>query len=99
MKVLAAEHQNTFFEMQDKIKAFPDQKKRLTSILDDLHIDREALRKFPIDPKRKLPVFKITIDGKEYTDRKEAAKVLETAALAIKYADIPVKVVHFRDLT
>lgn len=101
LKVLAAEHQNTVFEMQDKIKAFPNQEKRLTSILDDLHTDREALRKLPIDPERKLPVFKITIGDVEYTDRKEAAKALETAALAIKYADTPVKVGSFQgfDLT
>ncbi len=101
LRVLAAEHQNTVYEMQDKIKAFPDQEKRLTSILDDLHTDREALRKLPIDPERKLPVFKITINNVEYTDRKEAAKALETAALAIKYADTPVKVGSFQgfDLT
>jgi len=101
LRVLAAEHQNTVFEMQDKIKSFPDREKRLTSILDDLHTDREALRKLPIDPERKLPVFKITIGDVEYTDRKEAAKALETAALAIKYADTPVKVGSFQgfDLT
>ncbi len=101
LRVLSAEHQNTVFEMQDKIKAFPDKEKRLTSILDDLHTDREALRKLPIDPERKLPVFKITIGDVEYTDRKEAAKALETVALAIKYADTPVKVGSFQgfDLT
>lgn len=96
LRVLAAEHQNTVFEMQDKIKAFPNQEKRLTSILDDLHTDRESLRKLPIDPERKLPIFKITIGDVEYTDRKEAAKALETAALAIKYADTPVKVGSFQ---
>ena len=101
LRVLAAEHRNTVYEMQDKIKAFPDREKRLVSILDDLHSDREALRKLPIDPETKLPVFKITIEGTEYTDRKEAAKALETAALAIKYADTPIKVGSFQgfDLT
>ena len=101
LRVLAAEHRNTVYEMQDKIKAFPDREKRLVSILDDLHTDREALRKLPIDPETKLPVFKITIEGTEYTDRKEAAKALETAALAIKYADTPIKVGSFQgfDLT
>ena len=101
MRVLAAEHRNTVYEMQDKIKAFPDREKRLVSILDDLHTDREALRKLPIDPETKLPIFKITIEGTEYTDKKEAAKALETAALAIKYADTPIKVGSFQgfDLT
>lgn len=96
LRVLAAEHRNTVFEMEDRIGRFPEQEQRLTAILDDLHTDREALRKLPIDPERKLPVFKITIGETEYTDRKEAAKALEDAVLAIKYADTPVKVGSFQ---
>ncbi|MBP3272873.1 MAG: hypothetical protein J6M17_11720, partial [Ruminococcus sp.] len=94
--VLAAEHRNTVFEMEDKIARFPEQEQKLTAILADLHTDREALRKLPIDPERKLPVFKITIGDVEYTDRKEAAKAFETAALAVKYADTPVKIGSFQ---
>ena len=96
LRVLAAEHRNTVFEMEDKIARFPEQKQKLTAILADLHTDREALRKLPIDPERKLPVFKIIIGETEYTDRKEAAKALEDAVLAIKYADTPVKVGSFQ---
>ena len=96
LRVLAAEHRNTVFEMEDKIARFPEQEQKLTAILADLHTDREALRKLPIDPERKLPVFKITIGETEYTDRKEAAKALEDAVLAIKYADTPVKVGSFQ---
>ena len=101
LRVLAAEHRNTVYEMEDKIKRFPEQEQRLMSILDDLHTDREALRKLKFDPETKLPVFKITIDGKEYTDKKEAAKAFETAALAIKHTDTPVKIGSFQgfDLT
>ncbi len=101
LRVLAAEHRNTVFEMEDRVARFPEQEQRLTAILNDLHTDREALRKLPIDPERKLPVFKITIGETEYTDRKEAAKALEDAVLAIKYADTPVKVGSFQgfDLT
>ena len=96
LRVLAAEHRNTVFEMEDKIARFPEQEQKFTAILADLHTDREALRKLPIDPERKLPVFKITIGETEYTDRKEAAKALEDAVLAIKYADTPVKVGSFQ---
>lgn len=96
LRVLAAEHRNTVFEMEDKIARFPEQEQKLTAILADLHTDREALRKLPIDPERKLPIFKITIGETEYTDRKEAAKALEDAVLAIKYADTPVKVGSFQ---
>lgn len=101
LRVLAAEHRNTVFEMEDKIARFPEQEKKLTAILADLHTDREALRKLPIDPERKLPVFKVTVGETEYSDRKEAAKALEDAVLAIKYADTPVKVGSFQgfDLT
>lgn len=96
LRVLAAEHRNTLFEMEDKIALFPEQEQKLTAILTDLHTDREALRKLPIDPERKLPVFKITVGETKYTDRKEAAKALEDAVLAIKYADTPVKVGSFQ---
>ena len=101
LRVLAAEHRNTVFEMEDRIAKFPEQEQRLTAILDDLHTDREALRKLPINPERKLPVFKITVGETEYSDRKEASKALEDAVLAIKYADTPVKVGSFQgfDLT
>ena len=101
LRVLAAEHRNTVFEMEDRVARFPEQEQRLTTVLNDLHTDREALRKLPIDPERKLPVFKISVGETEYTDRKEAAKALEDAVLAIKYADTPVKVGSFQgfDLT
>lgn len=101
LRVLAAEHRNTVFEMEDRVARFPEQEQRLTTVLNDLHTDRESLRKLPIDPERKLPVFKITVGETEYTDRKEAAKTLEDAVLAIKYTDTPVKVGSFQgfDLT
>ena len=96
LRVLAAEHKNTVYEMQDKIAAFPDKEQKLTATLDGLYADRETLRKLPIDPERKLPVFKITIQGTEYTDRKEAAKAFEDAALGIRIADTPVKIGSFQ---
>lgn len=96
LRVLASEHQNTVYEMQDKIKAFPEREKRLTTALEHLRSDREHLRTLPIDAETKLPVFRITIGETEYTDRKEAAKAFERAALAISRADTPVKVGEFQ---
>ena len=96
LRVLAAEHNNTVYEMQDKIAAFPDKEQKLTATLDGLYADRETLRKLPIDLERKLPVFKITIQGTEYTDRKEAAKAFEDAAIGIRIADTPVKIGSFQ---
>lgn len=96
LRVLASEHQNTVFEMEDKIKAFPEKEKNLQTALDNLHSDREHLRKLPIDEETKMPVFRITIGETEYTDRKEAAKALETSVLSIRQADRPVKIGEFQ---
>lgn len=96
LRVLSAEHQNTVFEMEDKIKAFPEKEKNLHTALDNLHSDREHLRTLPIDAETKLPVFRITIGETEYTDRKEAAKAFETAVLSVRQADRPVKIGEFQ---
>lgn len=96
LKALEAEHKNTVFEMEDKINAFPQKEERLTTALDNLRSDREHLRTLPIDEETKLPVFKITIGETEYTDRKEAAKAFEDAALSIKQADTPTKIGAFQ---
>ena len=96
LRVLAAEHKNTVYEMEDKIKDFPEKEKRLMSILDDLHTDREALRKLPIDPETKRPVFSITIGETVYTDKTEAGKAFNEALGNIKYADTPTKIGSFQ---
>lgn len=96
LRVLFTEHRNTVYEMQDKIAAFPDREKHYTFLLDALRADRETLRRLPIDEETKRPVFRITIGETEYTDKKEAAKALETAALSVKVADTPVKIGNFQ---
>ena len=87
LRVLSAEHNNTVYEMQDKINVFPQREANLIKAIDNLKTDREHLRKLPIDPQTGMPVFKITIEGIEYTDRKEAAKAFESAFLAIRQYD------------
>ena len=96
LKALASEHQNTVYEMEDKIKRFPEKEERLTTALDNLRADRNHLRTLPIDEETKIPVFKITIGETEYTDKKEAAKAFEDAVLAISKADTPVKIGEFQ---
>lgn len=83
LKTLASEYTNAVYEMQDKIKAFPMKEEQLTTALANLQADRKVLKALPIDPETKLPVFRMKIDDVEYTDKKEAAKALETAAIAI----------------
>ena len=96
LKALESEYQNTVFEMEDKIKIFPESESRLNTALDNLRSNREHLRKLPIDAETKLPVFKITIGETEYTDRKEATKAFEDTALAVRRADVPVKIGEFQ---
>ena len=81
LNLLKAEHTNTVFDMQQTVASTPVKIEKAEERLEDLKADREALRQLPIDEETKLPVFKITIDGTEYTDRKEAAQALENAVL------------------
>lgn len=81
LNLLKAEHTNTVFDMQQTVAVTPAKIEKAEERLENLKADREALRQLPIDEETKLPVFKITIDGKEYTDRKEAAQALEDAVL------------------
>ena len=82
--------------MEDEIKAFPEKEKTLLTAINNLHSDREHLRKLPIDEETKMSVFRITIGETEYTDRKEAAKALETAVFSVRQADRPVKIGEFQ---
>ena len=96
LKALEAEYKNTVYEMEDKIKVFPEREERLNNALENLRSDREYLRKLPIDEETKLPVFRITIGETEYTDRKEAAKEFEDAVLNIRVADKSVQIGEFQ---
>lgn len=81
LNLLKAEHTNTVFDMQQTVASTPAKIEKAEERLENLKADRETLRQLPIDEETKLPVFKITIDGTEYTDRKEAAQALEDAVL------------------
>lgn len=81
LNLLKAEHTNTVFDMQQTVASTPAKIEKAEERLENLKADREALRQLPVDEETKLPVFKITIDGTEYTDRKEAAQALEDAVL------------------
>ena len=81
LNLLKAEHTNTVFDMQQTVAVTPAKIENAEIRLENLKADRETLRQLPIDEETKLPVFKITIDGTEYTDRKEAPQALEDAVL------------------
>lgn len=81
LNLLKAEHTNTVFDMQQTVATTPAKIEKAETRFENLKADRETLRQLPIDEETKLPVFKITIDGTEYTDRKEAAQALEDVVL------------------
>lgn len=81
LNLLKAEHTNTVFDMQQTVASTPAKIEKAEERLENLKADRETLRQLPIDEETKLPVFKITIDGTEYTNRKEAAQALEDTVL------------------
>lgn len=81
LNLLKAEHTNTVFDMQQTAATIPAKIEKAEIRLENLKADREALRQLPVDSETKLPVFKITIDGTEYTDRKEAAQAFEDVVL------------------
>lgn len=81
LNLLKAEHTNTVFDMQQTVAVTPAKIENAETRLENLKADRETLRQLPIDEETKLPIFKITIAGTEYTDRKEAAQALEDVVL------------------
>lgn len=81
LNLLKAEHTNTVFDMQQTVAVTPAKIENAETRLENLKADRETLRQLPIDEETKLPIFKITIAGTEYTDRKEAAQALEDTVL------------------
>ncbi len=97
LRLMKAEHTNTVYEMQDKVRAFPANEERLTGLLNGLETDRVHIDKLPKDPETMQLKFRITIGDTVYTDRKEAAQAFENATYnAIKVVDTPVKIGEFQ---
>lgn len=97
LRLMKAEHTNTVYEMQDKVRAFPANEERLIGLLNGLETDRKHIDKLPVDPETMQPKFRLTIGDTVYTDRKEAAQAFEDATYdAIKVVDTPVKIGEFQ---
>ena len=100
LKLMKAEYINTKHDMEDKLSIAPKQAERLVKAVENYKADREHLKKLPIDPETRLPVFKITIGKQTYTDRAEAAKAFESAAMSAVTGnmDKPVQIGEFQGL-
>ena len=81
LRILKAEHTNTKYDMEARLKTAPERENRLVNYIQDMKKDFEAVRNLPVSEETKLPVFQITIGDKTYDDKAEAGKALEEATL------------------
>ena len=85
LQLFEKEYRDTHFELEDKVTAYPEKRELMCGRIEKLEHDFEKCKAIPLDEEGK-PIFSITIKGTEYTDRKEAAEVLNKA-LDIVYTD------------
>ena len=77
LKSMEKEHNNTHYELENKLAKFPQTRQALQTAIEDLSKDMEVVSKLPMDYQTGTPRFKITIDNTTYTDKTEAGKALE----------------------
>lgn len=78
LKMLKSEYTNTHYELEDKVIAYPAERESLCKRISNIASDFERCKQIPLDADG-LPVFELRIGNIIYTDRKEAAKALESA--------------------
>lgn len=78
LKMLKSEYTNTHYELEDKVIAYPVERESLCKRISNITSDFERCKQISIGADG-LPVFELRIGNIIYTDRKEAAKVLESA--------------------
>ncbi len=80
LKIQERDYRNTRHEMEDLLKSKSEQKIRHEEVLTALETDKSHIDLLPKDPEAGVPIFKMTINGTEYTDKKEAAKAFAAYA-------------------
>lgn len=78
LKMLKSEYTNTHYELEDKVIAYPAEREGLCKRISNIASDLERCKQIPLGADG-LPVFELRIGNIIYTDRKEAAKALESA--------------------
>ena len=78
LKMLKSEYTNTHYELEDKVIAYPVERESLCKRISNITSDFERCKQISIGADG-LPVFELKIGNTTYTDRKEAAKALESA--------------------
>ena len=77
LKSMEKEYNNTHYELENKLAAFPQTKQGFEQTINALSQDIEVVSKLPTDCTSGMPKFKITIDNVTYTDKTEAGKALD----------------------
>lgn len=78
LKMLKSEYTNTHYELENKVIAYPVERESLCKRISNIASDFERCKQIPLGADG-LPVFELRIGNIIYTDRKEAAKALESA--------------------
>lgn len=78
LKMLKSEYTNTHYELEDKVIAYPAVRESLCKRISNIASDFERCKQISLGADG-LPVFELRIGNIIYTDRKEAAKALESA--------------------
>lgn len=77
LKIQDRDYRNTRHEMEDLLKTKSEQKARHTDVFSELKADEAHIAELSKDEKTGYPIFKMTINGTEYTDKKKRQKRLQ----------------------
>lgn len=83
LSLYRTEYFNTKYELEDKVNAYPKKREQLCTRISNIKADIEKSQQIPLDDEN-MPIFKATIAGTEYTDRKEATQALFSAVNSAK---------------
>lgn len=83
LQTYQSEYNNTRYELEDKVKNYNGERKKICDHMDNIKIDVDNSKAIPRDKYNNI-VFKATVDGVEYDDMSEASKLLADKTSSIK---------------
>lgn len=89
LQALKSEYNSTRYELEDKVNAYPEERKKLLLDIGNISKDMETVKNIPFDVKTESYRVKITIGKDAYSllddeSRKAAAKALTNAVAQVK---------------
>ena len=76
LQLFKKEYDNTHYELEDKVSAYPDVRAKITDKIEKLQKDFDRCKQIPFGQDGK-PVFSMKIKNTVYNDRKEAAEAFK----------------------